>query len=720
MAIPPDYVERVYAGVLGKIIGVYLGRPFEGWTYERITAELGEIDYYVHDRLGKPLVVTDDDISGTFTFLRALSDYANGYDITAQQIGQTWLNYLIEDRTVLWWGGLGVSTENTAFLRLKSGIPAPQSGSIAVNGQTVAEQIGAQIFIDGWGMVCPGDPERAAELARRAASVSHDGEAIYGAQTIAAIEACAFAEPEIDRLLDTALRFLPTDSLIRRMTDDLRDWHVAEPDWRRARERLARRYGYDSYGGGCHIIPNHGLILLSLLYGGGDFGRSLTIVNTCGWDTDCNSGNVGCILGIRNDLAGIDAGPDWRGPVADRMYLPTADGGRAVTDALTEAYRVANIGRSLAGLAALGPKGGARYHFSLPGSVQGFRAASGPGVAAGVTVENGARPDLPGERALAIHFGHVARGQPARAGTATFTPPEAARMPGYGMVASPALYAGQILRARVFCGEDVSGPARCRLYVRSYGPDDTPGIMHGPATEMHGGEPLDLRWQLPPARGTDGGAPIFEAGVEIQSDDRARGTLYLDSLTWEGTPDTVLRSSGVGGTMWLNAWANAVGHLLAHGEGGYRLIQNEGRGLAIQGTREWNGYRVSAAVTVQLARAAGIAANVQGLRRYHALLLCRDGMVRLVRVLDGETVLAEKPFAWRLNQPYPLALQVGEGRLRAWVEDRLLFDVREDSPLDGGAVALVCEEGSMTTGAVAVEAGVTDGDVSTAGLPQRK
>ena len=47
--LPEDYVERVYAGVLGKIIGVYLGRPFEGWTYERILEELGEIEYYVNE-----------------------------------------------------------------------------------------------------------------------------------------------------------------------------------------------------------------------------------------------------------------------------------------------------------------------------------------------------------------------------------------------------------------------------------------------------------------------------------------------------------------------------------------------------------------------------------------------------------------------------------------------------------------------------------------------
>ncbi len=212
MSFPYDYAERVYAGVLGKIIGVYLGRPFEGWTYADIMDKLGEVSYYVNDRIGEfylerwgsyfdpPLVVTDDDITGTFTFLRALPDYHNSPDLTPAQIGQSWLNYIIENRTILWWGGMGNSTEHTAYLRLKRGMQAPQSGSIASNGAIVAEQIGSQIFIDGWAMVAPGDPEFAADLARRAASVSHDGEAIYGAQVLAAMESQAFVESRIDTL----------------------------------------------------------------------------------------------------------------------------------------------------------------------------------------------------------------------------------------------------------------------------------------------------------------------------------------------------------------------------------------------------------------------------------------------------------------------------------------------------------------------------------------
>ncbi|MCA9863982.1 MAG: ADP-ribosylglycohydrolase family protein, partial [Thermomicrobiales bacterium] len=63
---PADYVERVYAGVLGKIIGVYLGRPIEGWTYDEISAQVGEVDHYINEMRDMPLVVTDDDISGTF------------------------------------------------------------------------------------------------------------------------------------------------------------------------------------------------------------------------------------------------------------------------------------------------------------------------------------------------------------------------------------------------------------------------------------------------------------------------------------------------------------------------------------------------------------------------------------------------------------------------------------------------------------------------------
>ena len=408
MPLPDDYAERVYAGVLGKIIGVYLGRPFEGWSHERILAQLGEIWYYVHERRDVPLrdhklIVTDDDISGTFTFLRALPDYGHSRDLTPAQIGQTWLNYIIEGRTILWWGGLGNSTEHTAYLRLKSGVPAPRSGSRELNGTIISEQIGAQIFIDGWAMVAPGDPELAADLARRAASVSHDGEAIYGAQVVAAMEAQAFVERDINALIDTALHCIPRDTVIARLIHDLREWHAATPDdWRATRHKIATTYGYDRYGGNCHMVPNHALLIHALLHGDDDFQKSLMIVTSCGWDTDCNAGNVGCLLGIKNGLAGLATGPDWRGPIADRLYLATADGGRAITDAVSETYHIVNAGRGLAGEEPLAPKDGARFHFDLPGAVQGFLPQAVPGGCAAVTVDNVEGHSTSGRRSLAL------------------------------------------------------------------------------------------------------------------------------------------------------------------------------------------------------------------------------------------------------------------------------------------------------------------------------
>lgn len=705
MALPQDYVERVYAGVLGKIIGVYLGRPFEGWTYDRIIRELGEVNYYVHERLNVPLIVTDDDISGTFTFLRALPDYENRRDLTPAQIGQTWLNYLIERRTILWWGGLGNSTEHTAFMRLKQGIPAPLSGSMAFNGKVVAEQIGAQIFIDGWAMVAPGDPAFAADLARRAASVSHDGEAIYGAQVLAAMESLAFVEPDMNTLLDAGMELIPHDSVIYRMIGDIRNWHAATPDdWRATREKIEANYGYDKYGGNCHMVPNHALIIHALLHGNGDFQRSLMIVNTCGWDTDCNSGNVGCLLGIRNGLAGLDSsGPDWRGPVADRMYLPTADGGRAITDAVRESFEVVNVGRALAGEPPLAPKQGARFHFELPGSVQGFQPEESIDVRGVVTVENVVGHSQMGERSLAIHFRALAPGRAARVATPTFTPSvEVARyfsQRGYALLASPKLYAGQTVRAAVEADAKNALPVLTNLYLQVYGANDALVLVRGPEVMLAPGSRHEFQWKLP----DNGGLPIATVGVEARSDRQANGMLYLDYLTWEGVPEVSFRRPEAASTMWRHAWVDGVDQADQRWPESFRLAQNEGRGLLMTGTREWTDYTVQATIRPHLVKNAGIAARVQGMRRFYALLLGVDGKVQLLKALDGDKVLAESALDWEFGGDFDLRLTVQGQSIVGYVDGReVVRAVDNDRPLTGGGIALVIEEGRMSTEEVRV------------------
>ncbi len=695
--IPPaDYEERVYAAVLGKMIGVYLGRPFEGWTNEHIERELGEINYYVHERLGKPLIVTDDDLSGTFTFVRALAE--NDYDpnLTASQIGDLWLNTIIENRTILWWGGIAMSTEHTAYLRLKAGLKAPESGSIATNGNIVAEQIGAQIFIDGWGLICPGDPERAAHFAGLAATVSHDGEAKYAAQVIAAMEAQAFIESDLNKLLDIALALIPSDSVIFKLTSDVRGWAAESgEDWRATFRHIQAHYGYDKFGGNCHVVPNYAVILLGLLHGGDDFQRALMITNTAGWDTDCNSGNVGCLLGVKNGLATINAGPDWRGPVADRLFLPTADGGRCITDAVRETYALVDTAYALHGLPPKQPKNGARFHFSLPGAVQGFVTEDTPGVREAAAVGHS-------DGKLLLSLDRVTAGCPARVATATFTSPEALTMPGYGLFASPTLYPGQTVHAALEAKPNLSDPVRVGLYIRVYGPDNALVLHRGPVRTLGPGQTITLDYRVPDS----GGEPVAEVGVEISAETRTQGEVLVDHLTWEGTPAITLGRPQSGSTVWESAWVNAATHF--HGRWSsppwlYRVIQDDGTGLVTQGEYEWTDYTVSVDVLPHLADRIGLLGAVRGLRRYVALVLDTDRRIRLIEQRDDtRRVLAESESVWQLENPVSLSLTLTKSGITAQAGDATLTAQGEHLP-SRGAIGLMVDTGYAEFGAVQVQ-----------------
>ncbi len=244
-------------------------------------------------------------------------------------------------------------------------------------------------------------------------------------------------------------------------------------------------------------------------------------------------------------------------------------------------------------------------------------------------------------------------------------------------------------------------PITCHLYIRAYGADDELVRTYGPEVVLKPGANHEFEWPV-----ADTGAeigPICEIGLEISSERRADGSVYLDYLTWDGAPHVVLTRPVTGGTMWRRAWVNGVDQYAPWSPEPYRLVQNHGTGLLIQGTREWTDYRVSADVTPYMVISAGIGARVQGMCRYYALLLCNDGKARLMKALDGNTVLAEADFAWEFGETHDLSLEVVGTRLRAWVDGQRLFEVADiDRPLTGGGVALICEEGRTATEIVTV------------------
>ncbi|HEX8550471.1 MAG TPA: ADP-ribosylglycohydrolase family protein [Abditibacteriaceae bacterium] len=687
---PQDYAARVYAGVLGKIIGVYLGRPFEQWPYDRIESTFGDVNYYVHDKVGVPLIVTDDDITGTFTFIRALEDHGLTSDISAEQIGWTWLNYIIENRTILWWGGLGYAAEHTAFLRLKAGVPAPRSGSIELNGRQVAEEIGSQIFIEGWAFVAPGNPALAAELARKAASVSHDREGIYGAQVIAVMVSQAFVESDLNALLDLALTFIPSDSEIALCISDVRMWHKTEKDWRITRQKIVENYGYERYGTNCPIVSNHAIVILGLLYGDDNFSKSLQITCNAAYDTDCNAANVGAILGVKNGLACIDeetSGRDWRGPVGDRLYLPTAEGGRCFSDALTVSEKLVALGRNFAGLEPQVPKGGARFHFSQPGSVQGFFPVDESLQVGNIAYGIGRALEL--RVAGVSDFWDVA--------TEVF---DAKGSEGsYGLIGNPSVFSGQTLHVHVEAASGNSGPLQVALLLYRYHGDDPNFAEVSASTTLETGQKQRLEWKIPDFDGQ----PIAKVGLRLTGASLG-DVVVVDSYTWHGEPHVSFHAPHSGGRAWQRAWVDAVDSQI-HWENPYfTLVQNRGRGLVSTGTSDWRNYRAAARFKMRAAHSGGLAVRYGGLERYYGLMLRRAGFLTLFKRRDGvETILGEVEFNWEYESLYDLFLSAQGSQLTAGVADEVLLSATDaNQPLLEGGVALLIEEGCLMAERVTV------------------
>lgn len=491
---------------------------------------------------------------------------------------------------------MGNSTEHTAYLNLKRGIPAPESGSIQRNGPVLAQQIGAQIFMDAYAMMCPGDPEKANRLVRACAGVSHDGVALDAAGFLGALEAAAFDEKDLNKLFDSCMAYVETDQL-RSLVDDVRNICAAHSDWRKVREVLDSRYGYHLYPGPCHMIPNHAMVLAAILCAGDDFAQSVKIGASAAWDTDCNAGNVGCFNGIRLGLEGLETGPDFRGPVADRLLVITSDGGEGITDAVKETRRIVRAAERTRGLEETPQP--PRFAFEYPGSVQGFMPCPyEPFPKAEFTLGNG-NMEGAGD-GLRVRFAALAEGANASVSVATFLDLHE-EYRNYETYVSPTLYGGQTVVLKADCPCE-RGPAM-RPYVWYTDRDNNLKKEAGPWEQL-GPVTREIRWTVPDL----GGLPVLRFGVEFSSVKRYTGDVFLRSADWSNTPVRLEQKGIMMKDMWdLNPfWAkmfvSSAKNFAPNLNCTYCISHNEENGVATVGTRDFTDYTVSSRLKFSLHR----------------------------------------------------------------------------------------------------------------------
>lgn len=677
--IAKDYLEKVYAGFLGMNVGIRLGAPVEPttWTYERINEIYGDIHGYIKDYKN---FAADDDVNGPVFFIRALYDDAKDRELEAEDVGRAWLNYTREGIGMFWWGGDGISTEHTAFLNLKKGIKAPQSGSVEQNGIILAEQIGGQIFIDTWGLIFPNDPEKAAEYAQKAASVSHDGNGLYGARFIAACISKAFSTSDINEIIKTGLAMIPSDSLYSKVVKAVINFHNDNPDdFRACFKYLEKNWGYDKYTGVCHIIPNAGVCALAMVYGQGDFARTIEIATMCGWDTDCNAGNVGTILGVANGIEGIK--DNYRAPINDFIVTSSIAGYLNIIDVPTISRELALLGYRMAAenppaeLKESLREGELYFDFEIPGATHGFRISN----TNKFRLQSSRKTGFESKGSLEILVDRIITDDSCRVYYKPFYRRDDFNDERYRPVFAPKVYCGQTVSFKLYFDKWDGNDITVTPYVRN---TTTKQEIRLKSILPENGVWSDIQFEVPD---TDG-ALIDEIGfiIETTADSSCRsfGRLFLDNFHVYGKSKYTVDFS-----KQTREFSSIIP--FAHNHGTWSIENNAMKCVSEEACEAYTGnyfssnYKVKVPVTPISGLSHNIAVRAKGTQLgYHAGFDGKD-QISLSINDHGFRRLITIPYNWNFNRTYCFEVTAEGNNIKVSVDGKLVIDF-VDNTFDHG------------------------------------
>ena len=242
----------------------------------------------------------DDDVNYTVLAQRIVDRH--GRDFTSYDVSRDWMTLI---------GRYSCCTaERVAYRNFVNGYEPPES---AVYKNPYREWIGAQIRGDYFGYINPGNPELAAEMAHRDACISHVKNGIYGEMFVAAMLAAAACTDDFEAVVSCGLAQIPcTSRLHEAVTDVLNGYRNGVPAAQCFAD-IHRRYDEHTEYGWCHTVPNAMIVAAAILYGGGDFSKSVCMAVETGFDTDCNGATVGSVVGMAKGIGCIDE--SWTKPI---------------------------------------------------------------------------------------------------------------------------------------------------------------------------------------------------------------------------------------------------------------------------------------------------------------------------------------------------------------------------------------------------------------------
>jgi hypothetical protein len=307
-----DLRDKIEGGWAGQMIGVSYGAP----TEFRFKGQLVPVDRLTK---WKPEMVSNsldqDDLYVDMTFAKVLDD--KGLNATSEDFGAMFK----DAKYRLWHANLA------ARRALKRGVSATLSGTPKYNAH--ANDIDFQIEADFIGLMAPGLPRSANDIALRAGRVMNAGDGILGGMFMSGMYAAAFFEKDPRKVVEAGLAAIPAASPYAKLITDVLAWSKQYPDdWEKVWAMLNQKWDKREPCPEGALLPfnidaklNGGYVALGLLYGKGDFTRTLEVATRAGQDSDCNPATAGGILGV---ILGYKAIPEnWKSGIpalADKKF----------------------------------------------------------------------------------------------------------------------------------------------------------------------------------------------------------------------------------------------------------------------------------------------------------------------------------------------------------------------------------------------------------------